>query len=356
MLPTAILLVVAVSVVAKDNTTCDGPCGLRFRQSPQGGIQIVGGQTVQHGAWPWMVSLQIFTYNSHRYHACGGSLLNAHWVLTAAHCFDSKNKVYDWRLVFGAKEIAYGNSRPVKAPVQERYVEKIVIHEKYNPLTEGNDIALLKITPPVSCGRFIGPGCLPQFKAGPPKGPQICWVAGWGYIKENAPRPSPVLQEARVDLIDLDLCNSTQWYNGRIQPSNVCAGYPEGKIDTCQRRASHVQRQRGKCLCGRWNHKLGGRLCPCQAPWNLHGYLALPELDCFQDWFQRPAHDSAGHHSPPQFSTAHGPTPLLPPCLCSPSLVFPATSSVTSTPTTHSPSPTPSSASAPIPTPTCISQ
>ncbi|XP_012504206.1 PREDICTED: acrosin [Propithecus coquereli] len=234
MLPTAILLVVAVSVVAKDNTTCDGPCGLRFRQSPQGGIQIVGGQTVQHGAWPWMVSLQIFTYNSHRYHACGGSLLNAHWVLTAAHCFDSKNKVYDWRLVFGAKEIAYGNSRPVKAPVQERYVEKIVIHEKYNPLTEGNDIALLKITPPVSCGRFIGPGCLPQFKAGPPKGPQICWVAGWGYIKENAPRPSPVLQEARVDLIDLDLCNSTQWYNGRIQPSNVCAGYPEGKIDTCQ--------------------------------------------------------------------------------------------------------------------------
>lgn len=29
-----------------------------------------------------------------------------------------------------------------------------------------------------------------------------------------------------------------------------------------QRRASHVQRQRGKQLCGRGNHKLGGRLCP----------------------------------------------------------------------------------------------
>lgn len=37
-----------------------------------------------------------------------------------------------------------------------------------------------------------------------------------------------------MNLIDLDLCNSTQWYNGRVHSTNVCAGYPEGKIDTCQ--------------------------------------------------------------------------------------------------------------------------
>ncbi|XP_005067166.1 acrosin isoform X1 [Mesocricetus auratus] len=235
MLSTAVVLVLAVSVVAKDNTTCDGPCGLRFRQNPQAGIRIVGGQTAQRGAWPWMVSLQIFmSHNSRRYHACGGSLLNSHWVLTAAHCFDNKKKVYDWRLVFGAQEIEYGRNKPVREPLQERYVQKIIIHEKYNIVTEGNDIALLKITPPVVCGDFIGPSCLPHFKAGPPKIPQTCYVAGWGYIKEDAPRPSPVLMEARVDLIDLDLCNSTQWYNGRVTSTNVCAGYPEGKIDTCQ--------------------------------------------------------------------------------------------------------------------------
>ncbi|XP_013009008.3 acrosin [Cavia porcellus] len=235
MLPTAALLILAVSVIARDNTTCDGPCGLRFRQNLQGSVRIIGGQTAQPGAWPWMVSLQIFmAHNNRRYHACGGILLNSHWVLTAAHCFDSKKKVYDWRLVFGAEEIEYGNNKPVRAPLQERYVEKIVIHEKYNIVNEGNDIALLKITPPVSCGPFIGPGCLPTFRAGPPKIPQTCYVAGWGYIREKAPRPSPVLLEARVELIDLDLCNSTQWYNGRVMSTNVCAGYPEGKIDTCQ--------------------------------------------------------------------------------------------------------------------------
>uniref|UniRef100_A0A8C5K6V9 Peptidase S1 domain-containing protein n=1 Tax=Jaculus jaculus TaxID=51337 RepID=A0A8C5K6V9_JACJA len=251
MLPTVVLLVSAVSVIAKDNATCVGPCGLRFRQNPQGGFRIIGGQTAQHGAWPWMVSLQIISHDSRRYHACGGSLLNSHWVLTAAHCFDSQKKVYDWRLIFGAQEIEYGSNRPMKEPVQERYVQKIIIHEKYNVVTEGNDIALLKITPPVTCGRFIGPGCLPHFKAGPPKIPQTCYVTGWGYTKEKVPRPSPVLMEARVNLIDLDLCNSTQWYNGRVTSTNVCAGYPEGKIDTCQP------------LCGRWDHKLGGRLCPC---------------------------------------------------------------------------------------------
>ncbi|KAL1767474.1 acrosin [Sigmodon hispidus] len=235
MLPTVVVLVLAVSVVARDNSTCDVPCGLRFRQNPQAGLRVVGGQTAQRGAWPWMVSLQIFMpHNNRRYHACGGSLLNSHWVLTAAHCFDNKKKVYDWRLVFGAQEIEYGRNKPVKEPLQERYVQKIVIHEKYNVVTEGNDIALLKITPPVGCGNFVGPGCLPHFKAGPPKIPQTCYVTGWGYIKEKAPRPSPILMEARVDLIDLDLCNSTQWYNGRVTSTNVCAGYPEGKIDTCQ--------------------------------------------------------------------------------------------------------------------------
>uniref|UniRef100_A0A671DUL1 Acrosin n=1 Tax=Rhinolophus ferrumequinum TaxID=59479 RepID=A0A671DUL1_RHIFE len=205
-----------------------GPCGIRFRQSPQGTMRIVGGQAAAHGAWPWMVSLQVFTYhNKRRYHACGGTLLNAHWLLTAAHCFRNK------KLVFGAREVEYGSNKPVKPPAQERYVEKIIIHERYSPGSEANDIALMKITPPVVCGHVTGPGCLPQFRAGPPRVPQTCWVAGWGFLKENG-ETSPVLQEARVELIDLDLCNSTQWYSGRIRSTNVCAGYPEGKVDTCQ--------------------------------------------------------------------------------------------------------------------------
>nr|CAA41441.2 preproacrosin [Rattus sp.] len=330
MLPTVVALVLAVSVVAKD-----GPCGLRFRQNPQAGIRIVGGQTSSRWAWPWMVSLQIFTsHNSRRYHACGGSLLNSHWVLTAAHCFDNKKrKVYDWRLVFGAHEIEYGRNKPVKEPQQERYVQKIVIHEKYNAVTEGNDIALLKVTPPVTCGDFVGPGCLPHFKSGPPRIPHTCYVTGWGYIKDNAPRPSPVLMEARVDLIDLDLCNSTQWYNGRVTSTNVCAGYPEGKIDTCQGDSGGplmCRDTRRQPLCDRGDHELGGRLCRAKRP---GVYTATWD---YLDWIASKIGPTALHLIQP--ATPHPPTTQQPvisfhPPSTPPSLVLPTPVSSAALPT-----------------------
>lgn len=97
----------------------------------------------------------------------------------------ARRKVTDWRLIFGANEVVWGSNKPVKPPLQERFVEEIIIHEKYVSGLEINDIALIKITPPVPCGPFIGPGCLPQFKAGPPRAPQTCWVTGWGYLKEK---------------------------------------------------------------------------------------------------------------------------------------------------------------------------
>ncbi|XP_004416276.1 PREDICTED: acrosin-like [Odobenus rosmarus divergens] len=278
MLPTAVLLAVAVSVVAKDNATCDAPCGLRFRQNPPGSGRIVRGQDATIGAWPWMASLQVFTsHNNRRYHACGGTLLNSHWLLTAAHCFLSKKKVYDWRLIFGAREIVYGNDKPAKPPQQERYVEKIIIHEKYIPSLEHNDIALMKITPPVPCGQFTSTGCLPQFRAGPPRVPQARWVAGWGFLKEKAYRIAPTLQEARVKLINLDLCNSTQWYNGRIRSTNVCARYPEGKINTCQ-------------LCGLGNMARG--LCDNEIRTDVKlSEQSVTCRTCLQMWALKPTGD-----------------------------------------------------------------
>uniref|UniRef100_A0A8C0V2B1 Acrosin n=1 Tax=Cyanistes caeruleus TaxID=156563 RepID=A0A8C0V2B1_CYACU len=49
-----------------------------------------------------------------------------------------------------------------------------------------------------------------------------------------AQNSSDHLQQAMVHLIDIQLCNSTFWYAGELHPYNLCAGYPEGLIDTCQ--------------------------------------------------------------------------------------------------------------------------
>lgn len=50
----------------------------------------------------------------------------------------------------------------------------------------------------------------------------------------TAQTTSDVLQEAKVHLIHIQICNSSEWYGGDIHTHNLCAGYPEGGIDTCQ--------------------------------------------------------------------------------------------------------------------------
>lgn len=42
------------------------------------------------------------------------------------------------------------------------------------------------------------------------------------------------LQQVMVPLIDRDVCNSEEWYGGRIDNTMVCAGYEEGGRDSCQ--------------------------------------------------------------------------------------------------------------------------
>jgi len=45
------------------------------------GGRIVGGQESALGASPWQV---LFRINGN--HACGGTLINNQWIVTAAHC------------------------------------------------------------------------------------------------------------------------------------------------------------------------------------------------------------------------------------------------------------------------------
>ena len=48
-------------------------------------LAVIGGETAIPGAWPWQVAL----HSNGRY-ICGGSLISATWVVTAAHCISGQ--------------------------------------------------------------------------------------------------------------------------------------------------------------------------------------------------------------------------------------------------------------------------
>ncbi|NWI42807.1 ACRO protein, partial [Picathartes gymnocephalus] len=116
---------------------------------------------------------------------------------------------------------------------QLRRIKKLVRHEHYNKSDKSNDIALLQLSKPVQCNSYTQLACVadPILEVSEL---QNCWVAGWGATTAGAQNSSDILQEAKVQLIDVQLCNSSGWYAGEIHTHNLCAGYPQGTIDTCQ--------------------------------------------------------------------------------------------------------------------------
>ncbi|KAL7989692.1 hypothetical protein Chor_012358, partial [Crotalus horridus] len=43
-----------------------------------------------------------------------------------------------------------------------------------------------------------------------------------------------ILQEAQVDIIPLQICNSYDWYAGTVSLKMICAGSESGHVDSCQ--------------------------------------------------------------------------------------------------------------------------
>ena len=42
------------------------------------------------------------------------------------------------------------------------------------------------------------------------------------------------LNQVMLPILDRDICNRPNWYDGEIDDSMVCAGYAQGGRDTCQ--------------------------------------------------------------------------------------------------------------------------
>ncbi|NXQ31135.1 ACRO protein, partial [Alaudala cheleensis] len=138
-----------------------------------GMTRIVGGVGAMEASWPWMVSIQ-HPYLSNGGHWCGGSLITADWVLTAAHCFDKFDNISLLYVLIGATQL----SKPGPGAVA-RYVRQVVIHSQYKRVDYRYDIALVQLSQPVECSPYIQLACVanPTLSVSDLTN---CWIAGWG--------------------------------------------------------------------------------------------------------------------------------------------------------------------------------
>ncbi|NXK42337.1 ACRO protein, partial [Piprites chloris] len=113
---------------------------------------------------------------------------------------------------------------------QVRRIKQVYLHELYDGYIL-YDIALVELDKPIVCTPSVQLACLPTPTVA--VSPVHCYVAGWG---DTYAKRIPLKQSGAL-LIDTQVCNSSDWYGGKIQDYNLCAGYPEGGRSTCQVRS-----------------------------------------------------------------------------------------------------------------------
>ncbi|XP_054884293.1 transmembrane protease serine 4a isoform X2 [Poeciliopsis prolifica] len=177
--------------------------------------RIVGGVDARIEDYPWQVSLQ------NGGHRCGGSLVSSRWIVTAAHCFSGNKELSRWTVMAGE---TYMTSSGLSS------VDKIIIHDEYDEGRNDYDLAMMRLSRPISVGGKRKPVCLPpKYLLLPDKAPVV--VSGWGLLRENG-KTSNVLQKANIEMINRNTCSSI--YGTSLSQRMICAGNLKGGVDSCQ--------------------------------------------------------------------------------------------------------------------------
>ncbi|XP_044312257.1 transmembrane protease serine 5 [Varanus komodoensis] len=95
--------------------------------------------------WPWQVSLRLDATR-----VCGGAVVSARWIVTAAHCVDRPLLLSSWSALVGLDAHSGGE------------VEMVVPHPGYDSRRHDDDIALLKLKEPLRFSETVRAACLPQ--------------------------------------------------------------------------------------------------------------------------------------------------------------------------------------------------
>lgn len=201
---------------------------------------IVGGEDRDISWAPWQVALVRESAGSDwQGQFCGGSLISASWVVTAAHCLHGLSELEiltDLRIVAGEDVLD-------KTDVSDMTVSKVVLHPAYNDTTYANDIALVKLRTPLTlrAGR-VGILSLPSAE---PAANSLARISGWGstwvsdeffdypFFSDSDTQFPTQLQGAEVSVQSGSQCE--QDYADQYDAERMlCASVDDYFVDTCQ--------------------------------------------------------------------------------------------------------------------------
>lgn len=178
---------------------------------------IVGGTTTTTTAYPFMMQITDASQNQF----CGGTLVSATKVVTAAHCMagETAGNVR----VIGGRTYLNGTNGTVSR------VSDIWVNPDYTDATEGNDVAVLTLSTsmPYTPASYVGSSDTGVYASG-----TTARIIGWGTTSSGG-SSSNQLRTATVPIVSDSSCKSS-YGSDFIASDMVCAGYTSGGVDTCQ--------------------------------------------------------------------------------------------------------------------------
>ncbi|WP_405773769.1 S1 family peptidase [Streptomyces sp. NBC_01538] len=178
---------------------------------------IVGGTTTTAATYPFVMQITDASQNQF----CGGTLVSATKVVTAAHCMvdETTSSVR----VVGGRTFLNGTNGTVSR------VTKIWIHPDYTGAEQGDDLAVLTLATsmPYTTAPFVTSSQTGVYAAG-----TTARVIGWGDTSSGG-SASNQLRTATLPTVSDASC--TRSYGSRyIKSDMVCAGFTSGGVDSCQ--------------------------------------------------------------------------------------------------------------------------
>ncbi|XP_063992944.1 serine protease snake-like [Diachasmimorpha longicaudata] len=190
---------------------------------------IVGGVQAKHREFPHQA---IIGYGDEVHWQCGGSVISENYILTAAHCIDSRNRGRASKVRVGLTDLRDPDHR-----MQERNVIETIVHPDYHVPSRYNDIALIKLDEPLTFNAEVRPACL---EINPTSTGKFI-ASGFGKTSYEAIVGSDQLMKVTLDHVTSEECGKMfeSEVGGRrmtegLAPSQICAGVMAGGHDTCQ--------------------------------------------------------------------------------------------------------------------------